>query len=155
MLANVRRLFAHIALDGIECTNALDGFSGHHGVGCHLNVIKLAPNMGPTWSLMNPAAFIEMMKSSVAVCLQCATEVAHILARMLALAIGCVSDLIKMLWFDGDGLRLLQKRLERGRFVWPQATDVTVSLTRAQLSMQLEGIDWWQPARTWQPPMTG
>ena len=27
-----------------------------------------------------------------------------------------------MLWFDGDGLCLLAKRLERGRFVWPQAT---------------------------------
>ena len=29
-------------------------------------------------------------------------------------------DLIKVLWFDGDGLCLFQKRLERGRFVWPQ-----------------------------------
>jgi transposase len=26
-------------------------------------------------------------------------------------------DLIKLLWFDGDGLCLFQKRLERGRFV--------------------------------------
>ena len=26
-------------------------------------------------------------------------------------------DLIKLLWFDGDGLCLLAKRLERGRFV--------------------------------------
>ena len=31
-------------------------------------------------------------------------------------------DLIKVLWFDGDGLCLFAKRLERGRFVWPQAT---------------------------------
>ena len=30
-------------------------------------------------------------------------------------------DLIKLLWFDGDGLCLFQKRLERGRFVWPRA----------------------------------
>jgi transposase len=43
-------------------------------------------------------------------------------------------DLIKVLWFDGDGLCLFAKRLERGRFVWPQATSGTVSLTRAQLS---------------------
>ena len=28
-------------------------------------------------------------------------------------------DLIKLLWFDGDGLCLFAKRLERGRFVWP------------------------------------
>ncbi len=60
-------------------------------------------------------------------------------------------DLIKVLWFDGDGLCLLAKRLERGRFVWPHATNGTVSLTRAQLSMLLEGIDWRRPARTWQP----
>ena len=56
-------------------------------------------------------------------------------------------DLIKLLWFDGDGLCLFQKRLERGRFIWPQATSGTVSLTRAQLSMLLEGIDWRQPQR--------
>jgi transposase len=60
-------------------------------------------------------------------------------------------DLIKLLWFDGDGLCLFQKRLERGRFVWPQAASGTVSLTRAQLSMLLEGIDWRQPQRTWEP----
>src|SRR5712692_10419773 len=46
-------------------------------------------------------------------------------------------DLIKMLWYDGDGLCLFAKRLERGRFVWPQATSGTVSLTRAQLSRTL------------------
>ena len=64
-------------------------------------------------------------------------------------------DLIKLLWFDGDGLCLFQKRLERGRFVWPQATSGTVLLTRAQLSMLLEGIDWRQPQRTWEPLSAG
>ena len=60
-------------------------------------------------------------------------------------------DLVKLLWFDGDGLCLFAKRLERGRFIWPQAETGTVSLTRAQLSMLLEGIDWRQPVRTWKP----
>jgi transposase len=32
--------------------------------------------------------------------------------------------------------------LERGRFVWPKADQGVVSLSRAQLSMLLEGIDW-------------
>lgn len=60
-------------------------------------------------------------------------------------------NLVKLLWWDGDGLCLFAKRLERGRFVWPQAESGTVALTRAQLSMLLEGIDWRRPERTWQP----
>jgi transposase len=35
-------------------------------------------------------------------------------------------DMIKVLWWRGDGLRLLTKQLEKGRFVWPQATSGTV-----------------------------
>jgi transposase len=31
-------------------------------------------------------------------------------------------DLVKVLWWSGDGMCLFMKRLERGRFVWPQAT---------------------------------
>lgn len=58
-------------------------------------------------------------------------------------------DLIKVLWFAGDGLCLLAKRLERGRFVWPKAEDGKVHLTPAQLSMLLEGINWKQPEHTW------
>ena len=60
-------------------------------------------------------------------------------------------DIVKCLWFDGDGLCLFAKRLEKGRFIWPQATEGTVHLTRAQLSMLLEGIDWRRPQRTWAP----
>ncbi|MBV8521012.1 MAG: IS66 family insertion sequence element accessory protein TnpB [Acetobacteraceae bacterium] len=60
-------------------------------------------------------------------------------------------DLLKVLWWDGDGLCLLAKRLEHGRFIWPQAESGKIALTRAQLSMLLEGIDWRQPRRTWQP----
>jgi transposase len=51
-------------------------------------------------------------------------------------------DRVKLLWFDGDGLCLFCKRLESGRFVWPQAANGTVHLSPAQLSMLLEGIDW-------------
>src|SRR5215470_9363439 len=62
-------------------------------------------------------------------------------------------DLIKLLWWSGDGLCLFAKRLERGKFFWPQATSGTVALTQAQLSMLLEGIDWRRPVRSYQPQM--
>jgi transposase len=60
-------------------------------------------------------------------------------------------DLIKLLWWDGDGLCLFVKRLERGRFIWPKAENGSVALSRAQLSMLLEGIDWRRPVRTQAP----
>lgn len=62
-------------------------------------------------------------------------------------------DLVKILWFDGDGLCLFAKRLEKGRFVWPQAPSGTVALSAAQLSMLLEGIDWRRPVRTKRPEL--
>jgi transposase len=62
-------------------------------------------------------------------------------------------DILKVLWFDGQGLMLLAKRLERGRFVWPQADAGRVALTPAQLSMLLEGIDWRMPMRTHAPEL--
>lgn len=60
-------------------------------------------------------------------------------------------DLLKLLWWDGQGLCLFTKRLERGRFVWPSASTGAVALTPAQLAMLLEGIDWRMPRRTWEP----
>jgi hypothetical protein len=49
--------------------------------------------------------------------------------------------------------QILAKRLERGRFIWPQASDGRVVLTPAQLSMLLEGIDWRMPVRTHVPQL--
>jgi transposase len=60
-------------------------------------------------------------------------------------------DRVKVLWWSGDGMCLLAKRLEQGRFVWPQAASGAVHLTGAQLSMLLEGLDWRRPVRTWRP----
>lgn len=66
---------------------------------------------------------------------------------------GRAGDRVKILWWGGDGLCLFAKRLERGRFVWPQATQGTVALSGAQLSMLLEGIDWRRPERTSESPL--
>ena len=63
-------------------------------------------------------------------------------------------DRIKILWWSGDGMCLFAKRLENGKFVWPQAVEGEVTLTGAQLSMLLEGIDWRRPKRTWQPTVS-
>jgi transposase len=60
-------------------------------------------------------------------------------------------DMVKLLWADSDGLCLFTKRLERGRFIWTMADSGALSLTRAQLSMLLEGIDWRRVERTWEP----
>lgn len=62
-------------------------------------------------------------------------------------------DRLKVLWYDGDGLCLFAKRLERGKFVWPRATSGVVSLSPAQLSMLLEGIDWRRVQRTQRPEL--
>ena len=64
-------------------------------------------------------------------------------------------DLVEVLWWDTQGLVLCAERLERGRFVWPQAKDGAVSPTPARLPMLLGGIDWRMPARTWRPEMAG
>ena len=64
-------------------------------------------------------------------------------------------DLIKMIWWDGQGACLFSKRLESGRFVWPSPVDGKVSISPAQLAMLLEGIDWRAPKRTWRPLTTG
>jgi transposase len=62
-------------------------------------------------------------------------------------------DVIKLLWHDGDGLCIFHKRLDSGRFVWPKAESGSISLTRAQLAMLCEGIDWRRPVRTSAPLM--
>ena len=57
-------------------------------------------------------------------------------------------DLVKLLWYDGQGMCLFSKRMDRGKFVWPVTKAGKVHLSSAQLSMLLEGIDWRRPERT-------
>ena len=63
--------------------------------------------------------------------------------------------LIKILWHDGLGMSLYSKRLERGRFIWPQAKDGAMVITPAQLSYMLEGIDWRNPIHSFRPQAAG
>ncbi|WP_128551576.1 IS66 family insertion sequence element accessory protein TnpB [Escherichia coli] len=54
-------------------------------------------------------------------------------------------DTVKILWADADGLCLFTKRLEEGQFIWPAVRDGKVSITRSQLAMLLDKLDWRQP----------
>ena len=64
-------------------------------------------------------------------------------------------DLVKILWYDGLGMSLYAKRLERGRFIWPAPADGVVSISGPQLAYMLEGIDWRNPQRTYRPLAAG
>lgn len=59
-------------------------------------------------------------------------------------------DLVKLLWYDGQGLYLFSKRMDRGRFVWPSAKTGKVSLTAAQLSMLLDDKRYGLPDPDWE-----
>ena len=51
-------------------------------------------------------------------------------------------DRMKMLHWDGSGLCLFAKRLEKGRFVWPPLINERLHMTPAQLALLIEGMDW-------------
>ena len=58
-------------------------------------------------------------------------------------------DYLKALYWDGTGLCLFAKRLEKGRFVWPPIVDGSMTLSPAQLALLIEAMDW---RRTVAPP---
>ena len=52
------------------------------------------------------------------------------------------ADRVKLLLWDGTGLVLVAKRLEKSSFRWPWIADGVMRLTSSQLSALLEGLDW-------------
>jgi transposase len=52
------------------------------------------------------------------------------------------ADRIKILMWDGTGLILFWKRLEKSVFKWPKISDGMMRLSPAQLSALIEGLDW-------------
>jgi transposase len=68
---------------------------------------------------------------------------------------------LKLLFWDGSGLWVCAKRLERGRFRWPEAAggEAKVALSREELALLLGGIDltetrrrgWYRAVREGEP----
>jgi transposase len=56
---------------------------------------------------------------------------------------------MKMLFWDGSGLWVCAKRLEKGRFRWPEASaaHAKIVLTHEELAMLIGGIDLRQARR--------
>ena len=67
------------------------------------------------------------------------------------------ANLIKIVFWDGTGLCLFTKRLEHGVFLWPPSVEPgeTLSLTSAQLSLLIDGVDWRAPEQRWRPAIAG
>jgi transposase len=59
---------------------------------------------------------------------------------------------LKLLFWDGSGLWVCAKRLEKGRFRWPEAAagQSRITLTREELTLLVGGIDLTQTRpRAW------
>ena len=52
------------------------------------------------------------------------------------------ADRVKLIYWDGTGVCLFAKRLEDGKFRWPNVHDGVMRLSAAELSALLEGLDW-------------
>ena len=66
-------------------------------------------------------------------------------------------DRVKILVWDGTGLVLTYKRLEVGKFVWPQVRDGVMRMSPAQFAALFEGLDWRlvRPERVRRPRLAG
>ena len=62
-------------------------------------------------------------------------------------------DLVKVLWWDGDGLCACSRNVSNVAALCRRRPIKAWSRSRAQLSMLLEGIDWRRPIRTAAPAM--
>ena len=51
-------------------------------------------------------------------------------------------DRIKVLLWDGSGLVMAYKRLEEGKFAWPNISDGVMRLSKGQFEALFEGLDW-------------
>lgn len=60
--------------------------------------------------------------------------------QSLFLFCGRRRDRMKALLWEGDGFVILYKRLEKGRFLWPNSAETVRNITPQQLRWLLEGL---------------
>lgn len=69
---------------------------------------------------------------------------------------GRKGHILKILSHDGQGMSLFIKRLDEGYFHWPNARDqVALTLSKADLALLLDGIDWKRPQRVFRARLAG
>jgi transposase len=60
---------------------------------------------------------------------------------------------LRLLLWDGNGVWLCQRRLHRGSFVWPKASDPVFAISSAQWEWLAAGVDWQrlsaEPSAEW------
>jgi transposase len=65
------------------------------------------------------------------------------------------ADRVKIVWWDGTGVVLSSKRLEKAQFCWPRIGQHRVQLNHAQLLALVDGMDWKRVhAVTVRPPQS-
>jgi len=52
--------------------------------------------------------------------------------------------LLKAVWWERNGFWLSQKRLEKDKFPWPETSEEALELNGEELTMLLEGIDFFK-----------
>jgi hypothetical protein len=65
--SQLSRLATNIFFDAVQSADASDGFGGNGRGVDRMDVVKLAPGVGPTSNFINVAAATEIMESSVGI----------------------------------------------------------------------------------------
>ena len=53
-------------------------------------------------------------------------------------------NILKMIWWDRTGFWVAQKKLEKGRWPWPDTQEQVRQLNPGQIEMLLKGVDFFK-----------
>ena len=53
-------------------------------------------------------------------------------------------NILKMIWWDRTGFWVAQKKLEKGRWPWPDTQEQVGQLNPGQIEMLLKGVDFFK-----------